>query len=309
MKGRTAMIRTVTGDIDRSQLGITMCHEHFIADLTPVRHDGVSKIETVEEVKPEVKRMMDLGVTSAVEVSTIDLSRDIKKLKQLSEETKLNIVAATGFYLQPFHPAWLKNATAQQICDLFVKELTEGVDDTGIKPGIIAEIASSADGFTEEERKVLIAAGMASCRTGSAVSTHTGRKTAQETIDILLGQGVKPDKVIIGHQDLIDDQEYHLNLLKQGVNIAFDTCGKTAYQPDEVRAKNAKKIIEEGYGDHLVFSNDVSRRTYFVRAGGYGYTGVMSRVVPMMRSINVKEEDIHKILADNPARILDNDWK
>ena len=56
------MIRTVMGDIPKEQLGVTMAHEHFIVDLDRIRKDGVSKIETVEEVIPEIKKMMDLGV-------------------------------------------------------------------------------------------------------------------------------------------------------------------------------------------------------------------------------------------------------
>ncbi|MFQ8582438.1 MAG: hypothetical protein ACLSA6_07765 [Holdemania massiliensis] len=51
------MIRTVTNDIEKEELGITMCHEHFIVDLDRVRHDGISKIETVEEVEPEIQQM------------------------------------------------------------------------------------------------------------------------------------------------------------------------------------------------------------------------------------------------------------
>lgn len=300
------MIQTVTGRIKPSDLGVTMCHEHFIVDLTTVRKDGVSKIETVEEVVPEIKLMMNLGVQAAVEVTTIDLKRDIKKMKQISDETGLKIVAATGFYLDPFHPDWLRNASSEQIADIFVKELTEGIDETGICAGIIAEIASSPEAFTNSEMNVLNAAGIAAVKTGSAVSTHTGRKTAQETIDTLIHAGVKPDKIIIGHQDLIDDSDYHLALLKQGVNIAFDTCGKSAYMSDDVRAANAVKIIRSGYGDHLMLSNDISRRSYFVSNGGTGYTAAMNIVVPKILEKGASQEEVHKLLVENPARILDN---
>ena len=305
------MIRTVLGDIPEEDLGLTMMHEHFIVNLDKVRHDGFSRIDTCEEVEPEIRKMMGFGVKAAVEVSTIDLDRDTAKLKQISEDTGLKIVCSTGFYLQPFHPAFLRDATPDEIADIYVKELTEGIGDTGVKAGIIAEIASSKDGFTEEERKCLIAAGRAAVRTGCAVSTHTGPVTAQETVDILLSEGVDPDKVVIGHQDLVDDPEYHRNLLKRGVNIAFDTCGKSAYMPDEKRAANAKIIADEGYADHLVFSNDVSRRTYFsTYPGQWGYTAVMNSVVPLMKQAGVTDEVLHKFLTENPARILNNkNWK
>lgn len=303
------MIRTVTNDIEKEELGITMCHEHFIVDLDRVRHDGISKIETVEEVEPEIQQMMALGVQAAVEVSTIDLGRDIRKLKQISQDTGLTIIAATGFYLTQYHPEWLKEASPEQIAQVYIRELTEGIDDTGIKAGIIAEIASSPDRFEGEEKKILQAAGIASRLTGAAVSTHTSHFTAVETIETLLAEGVDPDKIIIGHQDLIDDSAYHALLLEYGVNIAFDTCGKKAYMPDETRARNALKIIEAGYGGHLLFSNDISRRTYFTSHGKAGYLSVMKEIVPLLKQIGAKEEQIRRCLVDNPARILDNEWR
>lgn len=300
------MIRTILGDIGADKLGMTLAHEHFIVNLNRVRKDGVSYILDVEEVVPEIEKAMAQGIDAAFEVTTIDLGRDVLKLKKISELTGLKIVCSTGFYLSEYHPAWLDDASKEEIAAIYIRELTEGIDDTGIRAGFIAEIASSNAGFTGNEKKILEAAGIASKKTGFAVSTHTGRATAIETIETLLNEGVEPDKIIIGHQDLIDDHEYHLSLLKYGVNIAFDTCGKSAYMPDETRALNALKLVEAGYGDHLVLSNDVSRHSYFTTFGGNGYTAVMGKVVPLMEEVGLKKEDIRKFLIDNPSRIVNN---
>ncbi len=300
------MIRTILGDIGADKLGMTLAHEHFIVNLNRVRKDGVSYILDVEEVVPEIEKAMAQGIDAAFEVTTIDLGRDVLKLKKISELTGLKIVCSTGFYLSEYHPAWLDDASKEEIAAIYIRELTEGIDDTGIRAGFIAEIASSNAGFTGNEKKILEAAGIASKKTGFAVSTHTGRATAIETIETLLNEGVEPDKIIIGHQDLIDDHEYHLSLLKYGVNIAFDTCGKSAYMPDETRALNALKLVEAGYGDHLVLSNDVSRHSYFTTFGENGYTAVMGKVVPLMEKAGLKKEDIRKFLIDNPSRIVNN---
>lgn len=303
------MIRTVLGDIDKSKLGVTMAHEHFIVDLDRIRKDGVSKIETVEEVIPEIELMQKEGVNSAFEVTTNDMGRDPVKLKEISEKTGLNIVCSTGYYLSEYHYDWMNDATKEEIADIYIKDLTQGINDTGIKAGLIGEIASSKTEFVGNEKKILEAAGIASVKTGSAVSTHTGKFTSKGTVETLLNAGVNPDKIIIGHQDLIDDTEYHLSLLKYGVNIAFDTCGKSAYVPDEVRAQNIIKLIEKGYGDHIVMSNDISRRTYFTSFGQNGYLSVMKIVVPFLKEYGAKKEDIDKLLINNPARIVDNDWR
>lgn len=303
------MIRTVNGDISKDKLGVTMAHEHFIVDLDRVRKDGVSKIETVDEVVPEIKKMMELGVNSAFEVTTNDMGRDPLKLKEISDITGLNIVCSTGFYLSEYHPDKLNDMTKEEIADIYIKDLMEGIDNTGIKAGLIGEIASNKTAFIGNEKKILEAAGIASVKTGSAVSTHTGKFTAMETIDTLLNEGVNPDQVIIGHQDLIDDTNYHVSLLQRGINIGFDTCGKSAYVKDEVRAQNIMKLIEKGYGDHIVLSNDVSRRTYFTSYNQNGYLSVMNIVVSLLKEYGIKEADLHKLLVDNPSRIIDNDWR
>lgn len=300
------MIRTVLGDIEKSELGMTLAHEHFIVDLDRIRKDGYSFIKDTEEVEPEIAKAMDQGIQAAFEVTTNDMGRDVRKLKQISEETGLKTVCSTGFYLASYHPEWMNEATKEDVAEIYIRDLCEGIDGTTIKAGLIAEIASGPKGFEGNEKKILEAAGIAAKRTGFAVSTHTGRIAAVETIETLLKEGVDPDRIIIGHQDLIDDTDYHLSLLKYGVNIAFDTCGKVAYMADEIRAENAKRIVEAGYGDHLVLSNDISRHTYFTTFGGPGYLAVMGSVVPLMRKEGLSEETIRKFLVDNPARIVDN---
>jgi len=300
------MIRTVSGDIRNKELGKTLAHEHFIVDLDRIRKDGISFISDVDEVVPEIEKAMQQGIEAAFEVTTIDLGRDVKKLKQISEKTGLKIVCSTGFYLAAYHPDWMDEATKEEVAEIYKKELCEGIDGTDIKAGLIAEIASSPKSFEGNEKKILEAAGIAARETGFAVSTHTGRYTAIETIETLLKEGVNPDKIIIGHQDLIDDSDYHLSLLKYGVNIAFDTCGKVAYMADEIRARNARRIAEAGYSDHLLLSNDISRHTYFTSFGGIGYLAVMGSVVPKMMEEGLSQEIIHKFLVDNPSRIVDN---
>ncbi len=167
---------------------MTLAHEHLIVDLDRVRKDGVSFILDVDEVVPEVEKAMAQGIEAAFEVSTIDMGRDVLKLKKISERTGLKIVCSTGFYLAEYHPDWMDNASKEEIAEIYINELMNGIGSTGIRAGFIAEIASSNAGFTGNEKKILEAAGIASKKTGFAVSTHTGRMAAIETIETLLNE-------------------------------------------------------------------------------------------------------------------------
>ncbi len=114
------MIRTILGDIGADKLGMTLAHEHFIVNLNRVRKDGVSYILDVEEVVPEIEKAMAQGIDAAFEVTTIDLGRDVLKLKKISELTGLKIVCSTGFYLSEYHPAWLDDASKEEIAAIYI---------------------------------------------------------------------------------------------------------------------------------------------------------------------------------------------
>ena len=147
------MIRTVLGDIEKSELGRTLAHEHFIVDLDRVRKDGFSFINDVKEVVPEIRKAMDQGIQAALEVTTNDLGRDVRKLKEISEITGLKIVCSTGFYLSAYHPEWIAAADKEEIAGVFIDDLTKGIDGTLIKAGLIGEIASGPHSFEGYEKK------------------------------------------------------------------------------------------------------------------------------------------------------------
>ena len=84
-------------------------------------------------------------------------------------------------------------------------------------------------------------------------------KMGLEQSALLQKNGQNPEKIVLGHLDLANDMEYYREVLKTGVNIAFDTCGKIAYLADEIRADNLCRLLDEGWGDHIMLSNDISR--------------------------------------------------
>lgn len=299
------MIQTVRGKIPKEELGITMAHEHLIINLCDVRQDNESYIDDVHIICEELEPIKKLGVKSIIELTTIDMHRNVNKLRHIAEKMDMHIVCATGYYLQEYHPKWLTDATIDDICDVYKKELLVGIDDTNIKAGIIGEVASGYNGMRENEIKVLKAAARVSKVVGCAVSTHCDHgRYGVEQVSLLLGEGMNKDNLIIGHMDLILDVNYHLDILKHGVSIAFDTVSKTKYQSDEDRASHLKKLIDLGYEDHIVLSQDVSRKSYLLNEGGLGYTPVMSYFLDLLRKEGVHEHQIEKLVKYNPARII-----
>ena len=117
---------------------------------------------------------------------------------------------------------------------------------------------------------------------------------------------MNPDNIILGHLDLANDRRYYEEILRTGVNIGFDTVGKTPYLSDEARADNLMWLMERGYEDKIVLSQDMSRKSYLSAAGRYsGYMAVMRDFIPMLKARGLTEETQRKLLVENPARIFD----
>lgn len=301
------MIQTVKGAILASELGVTMCHEHLALDLSPVRGDQESNFDDSRLVCKEIEKMKALGVQSVIEVTCNDMGRDVRKLREYSETCGIHIVASTGYYLKEYHSEFVKNAAPEELCEVFCREITEGIDGTDIKAGIIGEVASGEPAMGESEKKVLTAAAMAGKITQTAVTTHCQLgKLGLEQLELLQRYGMESNKIILGHLDLANDRDYYETLLKTGVNIGFDTIGKTGYLGDEKRADNLMYLIERGWEEQIVLSQDISRKSYFSEYGTYsGYMAVMKNFVPLLKEKGIKKETLDKLLIYNPARILD----
>ena len=300
------MIQTVLGPIEAGELGVTMAHEHLSVDLGSVRGDEDSSFTCSDLVLSEMARLREAGVRSVIELTCIDMGRDPSALREISRQSGINIVCATGFYLEQYHPAWLADASVEKIEEVLKAEFRDGIDGTGVRPGVIGEIAGEQFELTDSERRVMVASAHVASRVGCAVSTHCQLgQMALEQADLLLSEGMAAEKIVLGHLDLADDLDYYRRVLSRGVNIGFDTCGKVAYLADERRAENLAALAAEGFADQIVLSTDISRQSYMHAKGGFGYTAVIDRVLPMARELGLSEEDAAKMLVRNPARIFD----
>lgn len=301
------MIQTVNGTIRADELGVTMCHEHLALDLYRVRGDDDSVFNDMNLIAREVEKMKAYGVRSVIEVSCNDMGRDVKKLKELSDRCNIHVIASTGYYLEPYHTDGIKESSAEDLCQIFCKEIWQGIEDTGIKAGVIGEVATGESAMASSEERVLIAAAMAGKKTGCAVTTHCqlGRLGLEQS-SLLQKYGMNPEKIVLGHLDLANDRSYYEEVLRTGVNIGFDTIGKTAYLSDEARADNLMWLLEKGYEKRIVLSQDVSRKSYLYEYKHYsGYMAVMKDFLPLLKKRGIEQETLNSLLIRNPARIFD----
>lgn len=341
-------LNTVCGKISRQEIGVTTTHEHVLLDLTAfyterpiagIDNPSTQKVEMWnlgvlsrdcyalkdnlllddEELQSkELLKFREAGGKTVVDAYLPGIGRDAKALKRIAEKTGLQIVMGTGFYVGETHPKELVNMTERQIADIMVKELIEGVGDTGICAGYIGEIGIS-EIFDDKERKVLRAAALAQMDTDVAINVHINPWTTNglEATDILLKEGVRPNRICISHIDVENREDYVFALLEKGVYVEFDNFGKEYYIRREVRNSGyglfvhdtdrvafLKKIIDKGYLNRVLLSCDLCLKNLLHAYGGWGYDHLLVNVVPMMLDEGITQEQIKTMLIKNPANWL-----
>lgn len=205
-----ATVTTVLGPIDSADLGFTLSHEHLGTNAAGIRQtypeffdrEGVKQqaIDALTEAYNE-------GLRTIIDVSTIDLGRDVLLMEEVSRASGVQIVAATGNHLAVPRP--FGDVSPDVIAALYVREIEEGIEGTGIKAGII-KVASDRGGITPPQEVVLRAAARTSNQTGTRISTHTWspERIGEQQVRVLKEEGVDLNKVYIGHSNDDTDIDY-----------------------------------------------------------------------------------------------------
>jgi len=348
-------IITVKGPIPQSDIGITLTHDHLLVDTSCwwVKPLGHSKLRLVDapvtiEILGEIRRDflinkdnlelddMNLAIRelneykeadgkTLVEVTSVGLKRNPIALRKISEATGVNIIAGTGWYLDNVHPTYVKEKSIEELAEIVVRELTEGIEGTEIRAGVIGEIGCS-DPLTENEKKVLQAVGRAQSETKASVTVHVGCwnpiekkweiENADEYLELILKGDGDPTKLYLSHMDnTCRDLNYHKRLIERyGVVLNYDGFGSEFYSDslypgayglcDAERVKALSELVKSGYEKQLMLSHDICSKIQLRRYGGYGYAHILKHIVPSLKYLGVSDKQVRTMLIENPTRIL-----
>jgi len=312
-------VNTVLGPIDTADLGFTLSHEHVGTNAAGLRHTYPEIINRPALKKQAVAAFKDAyaeGVRTMIEVSTFDLGRDIELIQEVSRESGIQVIAATGNHLAVPRP--FGEVSPDVIAAMYVREIEEGIEGTGIKAGII-KVASDRGGVTQLQENVLRAAARTHQQTGIPISTHTWSpdRVGDQQVRILEEEGVDLNRVYIGHSSDDTDMGYLLGLLAKGVWLGMDRYpgGRVPGTPDwEQRTEIVKKLIDEGHCGRIMLSHDYSvpkarhspeeqeaRRA----ANPDGFNFIGRYVLPRLKELGATDQDIHTMMVDNPRRFLE----
>ncbi|HJN91297.1 MAG TPA: phosphotriesterase-related protein [Dehalococcoidia bacterium] len=309
-------VHTVLGPIDASDLGPTLPHEHIgvrtpgIAENWPDTYDRAAHKQAAIE---QVQAAYDAGIRTIVDPAPADLGRDVGLMQEVARETGMQIVCVTGIYW--IVPRYWWGREPDDLADAFVREIEQGIADTGVHPGAI-KAATDEGGVTEVNEKCLRAIARAHRRTGIPIITHNGPPTmGREQQRVFLDEGVDlKDNVVIGHVGDTDDVTYLRELADRGSFLGLDRFGIDQTLSFEARVDTVVRLCAAGYTDRIVLAHDrccaldwvPNFETAFADAApNWRMNHVSEDVVPALRERGVSDAQIQEMLVDNPRRLLE----
>jgi phosphotriesterase-related protein len=341
-------IMTVNGLIAAGQLGLTLPHEHIFCDTSGDFREPPADIESLlaamevdleaeltlpslgflwrepqwsrynqildsyQDAAEELRWARRAGVTAVIDPTPIGLGRKPADLRRLSTELGMHFVAATGYYRDKFHPPEVATMTIDDIESVMFGDLTEGMDGTDVRAGIIGELGTSGERIMPSEEKVLIAAARVQGKLGVPIMVHTEgvRETVLRAIALLDRNGADIEKVHICH---VNRNPWWKDVVSRGATIGLDCFGsafsidsETAMNPtDQARIDDLRAIFDAGYGDKVLVSNDICMKMRLHKYGGWGYDHIQTNLYPFLHRAGFTDADLTALFTDNPSRFFD----
>ena len=313
-----ASVETVNGPIDVEQLGRTLIHEHFRTATRPCASSSLTSMTSEAEWNAAIAdahAVKGNGIATVVEPSAMYLHRDADFSKRVADESGLQVVLATGIYTYDHLPQALLSRNEDQLADIFVHEVENGIQGTGIKAAFI-KCAADEPGLTPNVEKVHRAAARASHRTSKPIMAHSrpASGTGPEQMRIFAEEGVEPAKVQVAHTGDTDDLDYIERLLETGCYIGLDRYGIDIYLPrsrSEHDARPARARLRRPdvhltgllLDDRLVPARDPGVPEG-ERGAGLVMTFLFDKVIPELKERGMTDEQLDQMMVENPKRWL-----
>jgi predicted metal-dependent phosphotriesterase family hydrolase len=305
--GETVM--TVNGAINPSDMGFTLVHEHVMVDFIGAKETGKHRYKADEVVQTALPFLQDVqkkGCKTFVDCTPAYVGRDVEILKRLSKETGLHIITTTGYYgalNEKYLPQHVFTDTPEQIAERWIAEWKNGIEGTGIKPGII-KCGVDKGPLTEAQRKIIHAAAITHLDTGLTIGVHTADgKAAFEEMGILKERGVSMNAYVWIHAQIEKDTAMHIEAAKKGCWISFD-----AVYPTEIDryVQYAQMMKRENLLHRTLFSQDSGWYHVGEPKGGEfdNYNAILGEFLPALKTNGFTQEEIDLLFIKNPANAL-----
>ncbi|MET8307089.1 hypothetical protein [Micromonospora sp. NPDC005173] len=314
-------VNTVLGPVPAQQLGVVAVHEALLSVVPGAEYAfdvTIDRAEIFEILAEKLKDFRRHGGGTIVDSTGMFHGRDVRLYEALSRTTGVHIVASVGqgpeemlggYFLTPqTNPPtpW----PAEKFADLFAREVTEGMVVPRVErraaAGLVATAATLA-GMTATDESLFRGAARAAATTGVPLSIRYGNDAVRD-LEIVLDEKLPADRVVVGGLDRRDAVAAGapLKVATRGAYVGLDHVGTEddGHISDAERAALVAELVEAGHGSRILLSSNATGVAKGHPANGLPYSYVLTAFVPLLKAQGISDEDIQRILVDNPRDLL-----
>lgn len=308
-------IRTILGDIPQEEIGLTYSHEHVVIDhcfATDIHPEFL--LNDFKKLKEELAVLKKLELSLMIDTMPVNAGRNPLLSAKLSEETGIHLLVPTGIHQEKYYPRnhWRFQYTEDQLSDLFIADIEEGIDrydyngpivdrTSSHRAGMI-KLATDEDPFSGHQELIFRAVTNAHLQTGAPILTHTTNGTlALEQAKFFAKLGANLDHVVLSHVDRNPDSRYIEQVLDTGVSVEFDSAFRWK-TPENQTYTHLEKLLPK-YPHQFVVGMDAAKSSYWKSYGGKPGLDYLLTTFPEELKKRNLEEFYELLFIQNPRRI------
>jgi phosphotriesterase-related protein len=219
-------------------------------------------------------------------------------------------------------PVELQNITEVQLEDRMYREVTEGIDGTGIKAGII-KIAADRQELSDWDKMIFRTAARVQKSTKVPIATHAWIGAVPQ-FELLVEHGADPNHINLAHMESVFGwrgktreaiAEELLQIVKGGGYLLFNNFSCEFYTPFKDMVYLMKYYCDKGFSNRIMISEDCNwtwenEKQVFEKEEKYPdarlrtYAYMMAHEVPLLLDSGFTKADINTFLVDNPRNFF-----
>ncbi|OAI39481.1 hypothetical protein AYO38_07565 [bacterium SCGC AG-212-C10] len=306
-------MQSATGPLDTADMGFTLMHEHVAVRWPPIYMNYPKLFDRERRMAESVERLkaaIAAGVKTMVDLTPIDLGRDPEFIAEAAQKSGMQVIVPTGLYFQ--RPFYFLGRPDSEMTDLFVRDITVGIGETGIRANVIK--CATEPTMDPVNERVLRNSARAHRATGVPICTHTfpANRTGLDQQRVFKEEGCDLGRIVIGHSDDSDSIEYLEEIIQNGSYCGMDRIGIPRPRSDDQRADMVTALVERGYADRITLSHDASCHIDFFPDGAQQQFGpnwhhgfIATGFTELLLARGVSKAAIEQMTVGNPRKIFE----
>ena len=307
---RNAAVNTVLGPVESESLGAVAIHESLLSVVPGAQYAfdiSLDQAEIFEKISAKLRAFKAAGGSTVVDATGMFHGRDLPLLEALARSTGVNIIASTGMGPEENLGGYFLTPQTNPPPPRPAGKITNHQGEKKNQRKVVVISEADRSGITPTEVSLFKGSARAALAGGLALSIRWGADALAE-LDHVLTEGIPADRVIVADLDRTDAVAAGIpaKVAARGAYVAIDHVGQNVdgFIDDAARVALVVELIAAGHANRILLSSNAIGYAAGCDPVELPFEYVLTTFVPALKAAGVADQDVNRILVDNPREVL-----